>query len=213
MTDKIDKTRQLRFWRGKFGDDYVHRNEVTAERVRQRLKMWARILRSLAHASPASILEVGANIGLNLRALRALTGADLYALEPNRSARQRLIDDGVVPGGRAIDGTAAEIPMADAAVDMVFTSGVLIHVPPAELLPACKEMHRVARRYLLSIEYFSKSPEERPYHGQSGLLFKRDFGAYWLENFSDLEVVDYGFFWKPATGLDDLNWWLFHKAG
>ena len=112
---------------------------------------------------------------------------------------------------RVLDGSADNIPLSDAAVDLVFTSGVLIHVPPDRLLAACKEMHRVADKYLLSAEYFSQTPEEKKYRGRAGLLFKRDFGAYWLENFSDLSLVDYGFFWKPATGIDDLTFWLFRK--
>ena len=63
----------------------------------------------------------------------------------------------------------------------------------------------------MSIEYFAAEPEEKRYRGQDGLLFKRDFGAFWLEMFPELELIDYGFFWKHATGLDNLTWWLFRK--
>ena len=49
------------------------------------------------------------------------------------------------------------------------------------------------------------------YRGEEGLLFKRDFGAFWLENFPDLKPVSFGFSWKPLSGLDNMNWWVFEK--
>ena len=101
--------------------------------------------------------------------------------------------------------------MADGSIDLVFTSGVLIHVAPEFLEVAYREMYRVARRYLLTIEYFSAEPETKTYRGEDGLLFKRDFGSLWLDLFPPLILVDYGFFWKRATGLDNLTWWLFAK--
>jgi len=203
---------QSAFWCGETGDAYIERNAATSERVALRVAMWRQILSSLDGDEPASIIEVGANIGLNLRALATVTNAELYALEPNAAARTLLASDRVVPAARALDGFADKIPLPSGAVDLAFTCGVLIHIPPADLLPAYREIYRVSRRYILSVEYFSKMPEEITYRGRSGLLFKRDFGAYWLENFSDLALVDYGFLWQPATGLDDLTWWLFRKS-
>ena len=72
--------------------------------------------------------------------------------------------------------------------------------------------HRVARRYIVCVEYFSDQPETIPYRGHSEVLFKRDFGSLWLDCFPDLRVLDYGFFWKRLTGLDNLTWWLFEKG-
>lgn len=209
----MSESEQVRFWRGAFGEAYISRNEATPERLRPAVRMWGLMLRAMEGAPPASILEVGANIGINLRALSTMTDADLFALEPNDAARARLVADKVVGADRAMDGAADRIPLADGAVDLAFTSGVLIHIAPDDLAAACREIHRVARRYVLSIEYFAHRPETVPYRGQSGQLFKRDFGRYWLENFPDLEIVDFGFFWQPVYGVDNLNWWLFRKSG
>ena len=200
---------QLDAWRGDFGDAYLGRNDADGV---GRTAMWERILQPLADDPPRSILEVGANIGLNLRALAGLTGARLIALEPHAGARARLIDDGVVSPGDAHDGCAAAIPLADGAVDMAFTSGVLIHIAPPDLEASCAEIHRVARRYIACAEYFSDAPEAVPYRGRDGLLFKRDFGDFWMDRFADLRLMDYGFFWRRATGLDNLTWWLFEKG-
>ncbi|MYE24189.1 MAG: methyltransferase domain-containing protein [Gammaproteobacteria bacterium] len=201
----------LETWKGDFGNAYTGRNAADEASIERRVRMWRRVLRPLEAAPPASCLEVGANVGINLRALKTLHALDMYALEPNAKARDILVRDRVVPRNRVLDGTADRIDLADESVDLVFTSGVLIHVPPGQLAAACGEMHRVARRYLLMIEYFASEPEEKTYRGEEGLLFKCDFGAFCLDLFPDLSPVDYGFFWKPATGLDNLTWWLFAK--
>lgn len=198
-------------WKGAFGNAYTGRNAADEAGIERRVRMWRRVLRSLEAAPPARCLEVGANVGINLRALKTLHTPEMYALEPNAEARDALVRDRVVSPDRVLDGTADRIDLPDESIDLVFTSGVLIHVPPEQLAAACGEMHRVARRYLLTIEYFASEPEEKTYRGREGLLFKRDFGALWLDLYPALTLVDYGFFWKPATGLDNLTWWLFAK--
>ena len=204
-------TLQLDAWRGEFGDAYGGRNEADEAMIAARTAMWTRILRPLADHPPQSILEIGANIGLNLRALAGLTTARLMALEPNSRARRRLVDDGVVSPDHAHDGAADNIPLDDGAVDMAFTSGVLIHIAPDDLAASCAEIHRVSSRYIACVEYFADTPQEVRYRGHDGLLFKRDFGAFWMDRHPDLRLMDYGFFWRRATGLDNLTWWLFTK--
>lgn len=206
----MSDNQQVPFWRGVFGDGYISRNVASAEAIANRRTMWQRILKPLDRP-PASILEVGANIGLNLRALADLVPAELYAVEPNAKARTLLGETGALPTNHIYDGVAADLPLADGIVDFVFTSGVLIHVAPEDLLASCREIHRVSSGYIACVEYFSPVPVDVEYRGHSGYLFKRDFGAFWLDNFADLTLVDYGFFWKRATGLDDLTWWLFRK--
>ena len=205
------ETKQIEAWTGSFGEAYIERNEASPELVAAKAEAWARMLAPLTAAMPRSILEVGANIGLNLRALATLTDAELYALEPNRRARRRLVEDGVVPEERVLDGTAAAIALPDRAVDLVFTSTVLIHVAPDDLLDACSEIHRVSARYVLCNEYFTARPETITYRGQTDLLFKRDFGSFWLDHFDDLRMLDYGFLWRRVAAMDSTTWWLLEK--
>ena len=202
---------QLAFWRGQFGDGYIDRNAADDQTLARREAKWRRILGALPEPA-TSILEVGANIGLNIRALANVTDAELHAVEPNEKARGILAGTGVIPAENIHDGFASDMPLSDGAVDLAFTSGVMIHIPPDALLPSCQGIHRVARRYIACVEYFNPTPVELEYRGHDGVLFKRDFGAFWLDNFPDLELVDYGFFWKRATGLDDLTCWLFRKT-
>jgi pseudaminic acid biosynthesis-associated methylase len=207
----MSETEQTIFWRGEFGNAYAQRNALDAVTLHRRTAMWARILQPLAGAQPDSILEVGANVGINLAALANVTGAKLHAVEPNGEARALLSQSGRVDPARVHDATGDQLPFADHSVDMVFTSGVLIHVAPEKLESTCREMYRVARRYIGCVEYFASAPEEKTYRGHAGKLFKRDFGGYWWDLFPEMKLVDYGFFWKRVTGLDDLTWWVFEK--
>jgi pseudaminic acid biosynthesis-associated methylase len=201
-------TEQLALWRGKFGEDYIGRNEVAQEYIQPLTLMWAKML---ANIKPASILEVGANIGLNLRAIQMLSAAELTAIEPNETARNRIVGDRILPAGSVHDGFAAQLPFADSMFDLAFTSGVLIHIHPDDLRASCKEIARVSRRYIICSEYFSVSPREIPYRGHNGALFSRDFGKLYMETCPEIRLLDYGFFWTGAGCVDDLTWWLFEK--
>ena len=105
----------------------------------------------LEDVSTASILEVGCNVGWNLAYLRDLGCGGLAGIEPQsyavERARQRM------PGCDIRQGTAFALPFADSSFDMVFTSGVLIHIHGDDLGTAMEEMYRVSRRYILYVEY------------------------------------------------------------
>ncbi|MBF0590193.1 MAG: methyltransferase domain-containing protein [Magnetococcales bacterium] len=212
MSDKqAGNTEQLDFWRGEFGSTYTERNAADAWQLQARVRLWSRIMRAMDGRSPQSILEVGANLGNNLRALSTMCSATFHALEPNPTARERLVDDQVVAPERVLDGFASEIPLDDGAVELAFTSGVLIHIHPDDLAASCGEIYRVSSRYIVCIEYFSDKPEVIPYRGHTDKLFKRDFGGFWMDQHPDLQLLDYGFAWKRMTGLDNLTWWVFEK--
>lgn len=200
-------TPQTELWRGKFGDHYALRNDddyLPAYNL-----LWARILVALGRV-PASILEVGANTGLNIKSLHYLLDGKptFYALEPHDQSRTELELTGLCK--QVIGGTADKIEYPDGIAELAFTSGVLIHVPPHDLLESCKEIHRCSSRYIACIEYFNDAPVSIPYRYNEDALWKRDFGGFWVDNF-DLKCLSYGFIWKRETGLDNLNWWLMEK--
>lgn len=194
------------FWTGAFGDEYHERN--AGADIDARADLWIKILECL-DTWPESFLEIGAGTGGNLEALRRLNQpfrrrSSVLAVEPNAQARAMLKKAGF----DAYDGTA-QYPGQKAG--LVFTSGVLIHIPPSQLFPACQGIYDAAKRYIVCIEYFSADPEEKTYRGHSGKLWKQDFGGFWLDNF-DLEPLGCGFAWKRTTGLDNLTWWAFRKC-
>lgn len=63
------KTEQEAFWAGEFGSDYISRNKED-QLLASNLSLFSKIL---AHATaPQTAIEFGANIGMNLKALRLL---------------------------------------------------------------------------------------------------------------------------------------------
>jgi len=203
--------KQLSAWTSVFGRDYLERNrDVSDADMLPRTNGLAGVLRACPEP-PESILEVGANIGRNLLAMHSLTDAKLYAVEPFSEAFDALngLCGDFLAGAAQTAGDA--LPHGDASIDLVFTSGVLIHVAPDDLPDVMTEVHRVARRYIWCNEYFAKQPEEISYRGETGLLFKRDFGRHYMEMFPELKPVGTGFLWSANTPFDDTVWWLLEK--
>jgi len=211
MSNDVIGEKQLNVWQGEFGQAYIERNNITPERISQRVSAFAEMLAPLRSDPPTSILEVGSNIGLNLRALAQVTTAELMAVEPNETALEILKQDGVVKPENGRAGYGGALPFETGEADMAFTSTVMIHIPDEALAKTMEEMHRVARRYILCVEYFSPKSETISYRGHDDLLFKRDYGGIWMDSFPDLRLLGNGFFWRRTTGLDDVNWWLFEK--
>jgi pseudaminic acid biosynthesis-associated methylase len=210
-----DANDPLASWRGDFGTSYIRRNQATADITTEAADVFRRVLGSsglIGHIT--SVLEVGANVGINLIALRQILGpeARLSAVEPNPEACEVLRRNAEARLESVFETDAYRIPVDDNSFDLTFTNGVLIHVPPARLPDAMREIVRVSKRFVLTSEYFSHVPVEIPYRGQSGLLWKRDFGSAYLETCAALRPRQYGFLWQTEfPHFDNLNWWMFEK--
>jgi pseudaminic acid biosynthesis-associated methylase len=189
-------------WTGDFGNDYTKRQANTSD---ARKDMWRMVLPRRLD----SLLEVGANLGANLEAMIGLTAGDFYATEPNEQARQELIAKDLCV--QVTNDSAHSLSAQDKSMDLVFTSGVLIHIPPEQLTASLHEIHRVARRYIIAAEYFAPSEEMIPYRGHDNALWRRDYGSLYLDQFSDLRCISCLFAWKRMTGLDNLTFWVLEK--
>ena len=204
--------KQLAAWSGVFGNEYLERNQASSEAVEKRRHAFIEIFKNFSFdTAPTSILEAGCNIGMNLLALAQLTEAELYGVEPNKKALDLAIKNGALGKDSAHQASLQSLPFNSETVDLVFTSGVLIHLPEDSINKAISEIYRVSRRYILALEYFSPTPQAVRYHGHSDFLFKRDYGGLFIDAFPDLDHMANGFFWNRTTGLDNLNWWLFEK--
>jgi pseudaminic acid biosynthesis-associated methylase len=203
---------QREAWRGEFGDAYTERNARTEASLASRSRLFARVLATARLGREAPVLEVGPNVGMNLEALTRVADVQLFGADLNDRALATLrATPGLAGRARVVAAEGRRLPFRDASMDLVFTCGVLIHVHPEDLLDTCGEIVRVARRYVLCAEYFSPRPETIEYRGRTDLLFKRDFGGFYLDHWPGLRVVDYGFVWKRVE-FDDLTWWLFERT-
>ena len=206
MTDKTaEATRLEQLWAGDFGDAYVDRNRDAGA---PREPFWRELLVDL---QPRRVLEVGCNVGANLRWIaNHLPPHDVYGIDINDGAVMEL--HRALPRVNAIVTPARELPFRDAWFDLVFTMGVLIHQPETTLPLVMSEIVRCSRRYVLCGEYFAEEPVEVPYRGQRGALFKRDFGGLYLKLFPELELRARGFLGRD-DGWDDVTCWVFEKPG
>lgn len=193
-------------WAGEFGDAYVERNRG-AEYGRE--AFWRE---RIAQTEPDSVLEVGCNVGGNLRPLADLLGPEALAgIDVNENAVQAAAM--LLPGADLRSGSAYEIPFGDASFDLVFTTGVLIHLPADGVAKAIDEIVRCSRRWVLCGEYFAEREEEVPYRGQKEALFRRDYGGIYQRRHPELKLVERGFLGASEdSSWDDVTWWLFERG-
>lgn len=194
MSPASHETAQSAVWKSQFGRDYTDRNTYDPEALDglylnnygvSRRAINQNFLQGIPKT--ATFLEVGCNTGNQLMLLQEmgysnLSGVELqpYALE---LARNRL------PQSSLSLGSALSLPYEDASFEVVFTSGVLIHISPDDLPRALDEIHRCSRGFIWGLEYFSSDAVEIPYRNHSGLLWKMDYARRFLQRFADLELV------------------------
>jgi pseudaminic acid biosynthesis-associated methylase len=187
-------TQQLKKWRGRFGKEYTDRNAISLEGVDKLYKRLYGITRTELNKLFLSkmnrsirILEVGANIGNQLLCLQKMGFRNLYGIEPQKYAVEK--SRSKTKGLNIIEGNIFGIPFEDEYFDLVFTSGVLIHINPKDIKKAMKEIHRCTKRYIWGFEYYSDRYTEIIYRGKKNLLWKADFAKKYLDNFNDLVLV------------------------
>lgn len=206
--------KNLELWKGEFGDNYTKRNIITDEQLNARKNMWQGILGTALNVGAIdSILEVGAGAGINIQAISEVCSIldpkpTLHAMEPNAKACSLLQEQGIAKSIFSYNNLSG---FDSSSFDMVFTSGVLIHIHPDDLLKQMTDIYRIAKRFVLCIEYFAPECREVPYRGQEGALWANDFGGLYLDNFP-LQCLGCGFLWRRITGLDNLTWTLFRKV-
>ncbi|MDD3052319.1 MAG: pseudaminic acid biosynthesis-associated methylase [Candidatus Cloacimonetes bacterium] len=205
---KSYKTEQEFFWAGEFGDEYVERNQ-NAKMLASNISLFAQIFNNVD--SVKSVIEFGANIGLNLHAIKQLIPeVELSAIEINKKAVSILerMSDVNVYNQSILDFNP------DYKRDLTFAKGVLIHIDPEQLPFVYNLLYTASKKYICIIEYYNPTPAEITYRGHKNKLFKRDFAGEMLDQFSDLKLVNYGFIYHRDLTFpqDDISWFLLEKS-
>lgn len=201
---------QEEFWASDFGDDYVSRNQGSML-LASNVSLFARALRSCSRVD--SCIEFGANIGMNLLALKQLyPRQEQFGVEINSLAAGRLrsqIGQDAVFEGSIVDYSP------NRSFDLALIKGVLIHIAPEQLPLVYDRIYRSSGRYVLLAEYYSPSPVAVEYRGHKDKLFKRDFAGELLDSYTDVHLLDYGFAYHRDTQhpQDDLTWFLLERGG
>jgi len=186
-------TLQEKFWESEFGDEYTQRNffvpeDLDASYITKygvtRTRMNKEFLGSL---SIESVLEVGANMGAQLRTLQKMHFDNLYGIEINREAIEKSKKNS--HDLNIIKASAFDIPFRDNYFDLVFTSGVLIHISPRDIAKALDEIYRTTKKYIWGFEYFSETHDNIEYRGHTDRLWRGNFAQMYLDRFHDMKLI------------------------
>lgn len=204
------QTEQEEFWSGSFGNEYIQRN-AGSHLLASNLAFFSKALRA-AH-NIGDCIEFGANIGMNLRALKLLyPSQQQYAIEINQAAATELRE--VLPPEHVFQCSILGYT-PPRTYDLTLIKGVLIHINPDYLPQVYESLYLATGKYLLVCEYYNPTPVHISYRGHSDRLFKRDFCGEILDLYSDLSLLDYGFAYHRDSSFpqDDITWFLMEKRG
>jgi pseudaminic acid biosynthesis-associated methylase len=202
------KTEQENFWAGTFGDDYIGRNQ-SDEYLASNINFFSKAFHQIGR--PNSVIEFGANVGMNLRALKLLfPKVNLFGIEINKAAAKELAK--AIGSDSVLNGSILEYIPAE-QFDVSLIKGVLIHINPEMLSEIYTKLYESSQKYILICEYYNPTPVTVTYRGHSERLFKRDIAGEMLDKYADLKLVDYGFCYKrdPEFPQDDFTWFLLEK--
>ena len=201
-------TDQEQFWAGDFGDHYVDRNK-SDQFLASNLNFFSDALKSTN--SLENCIEFGANIGMNIKALKQLfPQLSFHAVEINKKASKLLGE--VIPEENIFQQSILNFD-SEEKWDLAIVKGVLIHINPQMLDKIYEILYKATKKYLLIGEYYSRKPENLSYRGFENKLYKRDFAGEIMDKFSNLELIDYGFLYHRDHNFpqDDITWFLLQK--
>jgi len=189
---KISK--QITKWKDKFGKEYTNRNALTLDELERMYENNYGLNRTELNNifigkfnRSIKILEVGSNIGNQLLLLQKMGFKNLYGIEINDYAvelsKQRTNNINV------IQGSAYDIPFKNEYFDLVFTSGVLIHITPHDINLVLNEIYRCTKEYIWGFEYYEEKYTEILYRGKKDLLWKANFAQLYLNLFENLKLI------------------------
>ena len=201
-------TDQEQFWAGEFGDNYAERNN-SDKLLASNLNFFTKSLRSAN--SIKTCIEFGANIGMNIQALKKLfPDLEFNAVEINEKASEILSK--VISKDNIFQKSILNFN-SEEKWDLVLIKGVLIHINPKILDEVYKILEKASKKYLLIGEYYSRNPEDIIYRGFKNKLYKRDFAGEFLDKFKNFQLLDYGFNYYRDSNFpqDDITWFLLQR--
>ena len=186
--------KQEKFWSGDFGNEYTKRNTRTPDEWDKfhlknwgvtKVNMYNEALSSLS--KEAKILEIGCNTGMQLVGLKRMGFKNLYGIELQSNAVEE--SKKYTSGINIIQGSGFDVPFKNGYFDLVFTSGVLIHISPDNLANIISEIYRCSSKYILGFEYFAEEETSVNYRGNEDYLWKMNYCKKYKNYFPNLKVV------------------------
>lgn len=200
-------------WAGNLGKEYTERNTVSIDELENLYKERFGFTRTEINFRflgdfdrNMKILEVGSNIGNQLLLLQKAGFKNLYGIELQPYAVK--LSKSRTKGINIIQGSAFDIPFKDGFFNLVFTSGLLIHIAPEDINLVLDEIYRCTKQYIWCFEYYSEVYTQINYRGHADLLWKTNFPKLFLDRFSNLRLVREEHFKYPDSDNIDVMFLL-----
>ena len=194
-------------WSGTFGNDYTERQ---TEDLDNRAFLFSDALK-MVFSEIDSVCEFGANVGENIKVLQELFGfrkkwlknkkmPDFGAIEINEKCSVILIEQDIAE----VYCQSVSEPIIH-KYDLVFTRGVLIHLPEEDLIKTVDNMIATSNKYILVAEYHNPERRMITYRGKDNMMWQDNYYKYFINK--GCELIDYGF--DPKY---DITWFLMKKG-
>lgn len=187
---------QEKQWAGKFGSNYIYRNPFGTKEMDElyqkrhkgkitRTKLNKEFLKGISRK--IKILEIGCGVGVQLALLQQIGFKNLYGIEINREAIE--LSKKYRKNIDIIQGSVLDLPFKDNSFDLIFTSGLLMHIVPKEVKKAMKEIYRCSKRYIWGFDYYAKKLTPISYRGSNKMVWKADYPKMYLKTFKKIKLI------------------------
>lgn len=203
----MNSNEQETFWFGNFGDEYTSRNDGR-DLIESNQLLFQEVFKNLP--LPKSVIELGANRGLNLAALKGIdNNIQTSGVEINPNAAELLRNSTFADTVHEMSATELKV---ETKFELVLSKGFLIHINPADLKTIYALIASLSIDLVLFAEYFSPEPVSIGYRGHQNKLFKRDFAGEFMDAHKEFEVIRTGFAYKRGPiPKDNLTWFLMKR--
>jgi pseudaminic acid biosynthesis-associated methylase len=200
----MTENKQTIRWSSKFGEKYTESNSWPVEEYNELFKVWhGRTRLDFNEKSIGSldrnlkILEIGCNMGNQLGLLQKMGFKYLYGIELNEKVAEKASKR--TKGINIKQGTVFDIPYDDQEFDMVFTSGVLIHIAPENIKKAISEINRCSKKYIWGYENYIEKGYEAV---KPGYLWRTNFTKLYMEVNKNLKLENIEVFKWSKKNID-----------
>ena len=136
------------FWSSDFGTEYSIRNDLDTN-YEKRIYEFNKYISKIEFID--SVLEVGANIGINLKVLQDFyPNSEQFAVEINQEAVASL--QNIIPKENIYNKSIIDIEL-DKKFDLVLSRGVLIHIHPENLPITYQKIYQYSEISMYFLEY------------------------------------------------------------
>lgn len=190
----MELTESEQEWNGEFGKFYLTRNNLNVNQLNELYFKNYGISRNQLNLEflgeidrKVRILEIGCNIGNQLKLLQAMGFSDLWGIEISMEAFELAKTN--TKNINVVRCSAFDIPFKDNYFDLVFTSGVLIHINPNDLKLIMDNIYRLSKIWIWGFEYYADELTALSYRGKEGLMWKNNFLKYYMERYPNLKII------------------------